>query len=185
MQHVNKVLVPVLNEENKSSFIDEKIWFANEFQVFNSPFYFGSNPTNFLVSGTVRNYVKFCLGGNYRKSMQVNTNKLKLVEVLVEHKAHGVEVPEILRIELDVPFTKGIRDAYILQRLETPVGMVFDTKRSNGESVNVGLNSIDLNISLDTRGDILTLRQTRNTQSKVIGFRISTEWEDNNFSYTA
>lgn len=185
MRYTNKVLIPVFNEETKSAFIDEKSWMCNEVQVANSPFYFGSKTTNFLASGTIRNFVKFCLGSNYNKSMEVNVDKLKLVEVLVEYKAAGDDVAELLSVELDVPFTKGQRDAYILQRLETPVGMVFDTKRFGGESVNVNLNSIDLNINLDVRGDILTLRQTKNLQCKVVGFRIAAEWDDHNFSYTA
>ncbi|EBY9763989.1 hypothetical protein D5W64_12820 [Salmonella enterica subsp. enterica serovar Saintpaul] len=184
MKYVNKTLIPVVTEENKSAFIDEKIFHPWEAQVTNSPFYFGRKATNFLTSGCIRNFAKFCLGASHCKTIETDGSTLKLRSVLVEDKVVGSDIVDYFEIEVDIPFTKGLHDYYILQRVEAPVGMSFITSNSAGERINAGITSIDLNLSFDHRGDILTLRQSKGTQVKVIGFNITADWQDNNISYT-
>lgn len=184
MYLVNKRLVPQISQTTKKFFIEDALVQPVHVKVSNSPFYPTDFATNYLAPGIIPNFLSLCIGKIGSPTLEVDPSELKLKGILVELKDFKGDTI-YGNIELDIDFTKGRTDYYIVQRLECQRGMMFEITDNNGTIIGRVLKSIDLNLSFDRRKGTLKLNRTKVDDCKVVGFDIEAAWMDNNITYTA
>lgn len=184
MYNVNKRLVPQITPATKKFFIEDALVAPAHVKISHSPFYPMEFATNYLAPGIIPNFLSLCIGKIGTPTLEVDPSELKLKGILVELKDFKGETV-YGNIELDLPFIRGNSDYYVVQRLESPRGMMFEITDNDGGLIGKVVQSIDINITFDRGRSILKLNKTKVDNCKVVGFDIEGNWIDHNFAHTA